>query len=224
MNKKDLGGIGVSLGIGGVVGVGKSSLAEELHRRHGGIYVKESVENNPFMEKFYSNMKRWAAQMQYFMLGERLKAYMKIEGGKWNIYDQLLEVDAGVFAYANFLDGNMTEDEYEVYLAQNELWQKSIVKKEPDIKIMLLTDDKTMIKHIKKRGRKSEQGDMSYFKRLNKLCNQVAEENPDIIKIYVTEDTTVEETADKVEAIVEEFYSSRTTKTIKRIKGWFSRK
>lgn len=167
----------MGISIGGTVGVGKSTLAEKLHERFGGEYIKETVETNPFFKPFYEDKKRWAAQMQYFMLAERLKAYQQITNNPLSIYDQSLEFDKGVFAKQNWLDGNMTDDEYEVYVKLAEFWENSIVHRAPDLNIILQGSNETIKEHIIKRGRPEELGSvMDYFMNLNDSARDVSHE------------------------------------------------
>ena len=55
------------IAIEGVIGVGKTSLANPLQERIGGRLVLEEFEENPFLERFYRN----PFQTQIFFLRSR---------------------------------------------------------------------------------------------------------------------------------------------------------
>ena len=57
--------------VDGVVGVGKSSLAEILADKYGYKLYEEPVINNPILDKFYYDKKRWSFPLQIFFLNKR---------------------------------------------------------------------------------------------------------------------------------------------------------
>lgn len=57
--------------VDGVVGVGKSSLGKILAKKYGCILYEELVLENPILNKFYYDRKRWLSQI--FFLNKRFK-------------------------------------------------------------------------------------------------------------------------------------------------------
>lgn len=50
----------------GPIGVGKTSLAKQLANHLGGSLLLEGPEDNPFLEKFYDDIPRYALSTQLF--------------------------------------------------------------------------------------------------------------------------------------------------------------
>jgi len=61
------------IAIEGVIGAGKTALAKKIKERLNAELVLEQFENNPFLESFYSDRKRYAFQTQMFFLINRFK-------------------------------------------------------------------------------------------------------------------------------------------------------
>jgi len=64
--------------IEGVIGVGKTSLAKKIKDRLDAKLILEQFDNNPFLEKFYSDRKRYAFQTQMFFLINRFKQQQEL--------------------------------------------------------------------------------------------------------------------------------------------------
>ena len=61
------------IAIEGVIGVGKTTLARLIAERIGARLLLEEVEENPFLESFYKDMRRYAFQTQMFFLTSRFR-------------------------------------------------------------------------------------------------------------------------------------------------------
>ena len=61
------------LTIEGVIGVGKSTLARLIAERLEARVVEEEVEENPFLESFYRDRRRYAFSCQIFFLLSRYR-------------------------------------------------------------------------------------------------------------------------------------------------------
>ena len=61
------------IAIEGVLGVGKTSFARQLSQDLTAKLVLEEVDNNPFLDKFYKDMRGHALQTQLFFLLNRAK-------------------------------------------------------------------------------------------------------------------------------------------------------
>jgi len=66
------------IAIEGVIGVGKTSLAQMLGEKFGGRVVLERFEENPFLEKFYKDPERYAFQTQIFFLLSRYRQQQEL--------------------------------------------------------------------------------------------------------------------------------------------------
>ena len=71
------------IAIEGVIGAGKTSLAKKISDRLRAELILEQFEVNPFLEKFYSDRKRFAFQTQMFFLINRFKQQEELNGYRW---------------------------------------------------------------------------------------------------------------------------------------------
>ena len=77
------------IGIAGIIGAGKSTLAQNLATRLGYKSYNEPVDDNPYLEDFYIDMNRWGAMMQIHLSLEgsssTSKSYGILEKGQSKI-------------------------------------------------------------------------------------------------------------------------------------------
>lgn len=151
----------------GNIGAGKTTLTELLskHLKYEPQY--EAVENNPYLEDFYSDMKRWAFNLQIFFLNSRFRHIVELQKSGINmIQDRTIYEDAHIFAENLFDMGLMSARDFENY---SNIFQ-SIVHyiKPPDLLIYLRASVPTLVNNIQKRGRDYESGiRLDYLSKLN---------------------------------------------------------
>jgi len=156
----------------GNIGAGKTTLTELLAKNYGWQAQYESVENNPYLEDFYSDMKRWSFNLQIFFLNSRFQQIMEIQKSKANIIqDRTIYEDAFIFA-ANLRDMDlMTERDYENYRRIFDNITSFI--KPPDLLIYLKASVPTLVNNIQRRGREYEIGiRLDYLSKLNEKYEQ----------------------------------------------------
>ena len=61
--------------ISGLIGVGKSTFAQQLSQLLDYRPIYEPVEDNPYLAKFYEDPKTWAYPMQEYLKHRRFAAY-----------------------------------------------------------------------------------------------------------------------------------------------------
>ena len=66
------------IAIVGNIGAGKTTLTNLLAKHYGWEALYEAVDNNPYLEDFYSDMKRWSFNLQIYFLNSRLKQLLEI--------------------------------------------------------------------------------------------------------------------------------------------------
>lgn len=147
------------IAVDGSIGVGKTTLAQSLAEMLGYQVVKEPVNENPMLEKFYQNPARYGFSMQVYMLTvrsalERSHTYA-IECGSiaGAVFDRILAADT-CFAEANSLLGNIDPDEYAVYLKLYQTERHGSLY--PDILIFLDAPVDKLLERIKERNRACE--------------------------------------------------------------------
>ena len=63
----------------GPIGVGKTSLAKAIADKYQFQLLKEIVDENPFLNKFYDDIAEWSFQTEMFFLCNRYKQLSDID-------------------------------------------------------------------------------------------------------------------------------------------------
>jgi deoxyadenosine/deoxycytidine kinase len=151
----------------GNIGAGKTTLTELLAKNYGWEPLYEAVDNNPYLEDFYSDMKRWSFNLQIYFLNSRFRQIVDIQnGGKDVIQDRTIYEDAFIFAENLHDMGLMAGRDFENY---NNIFENitSFIKP-PDLLIYLKASVPTLVNNIQRRGREYEIGiRLDYLSKLN---------------------------------------------------------
>jgi deoxyadenosine/deoxycytidine kinase len=151
----------------GNIGAGKTTLTELLAKHLKYEPQFEAVDHNPYLEDFYSDMKRWSFNLQIYFLNSRFQQIMEIQNSKKNIIqDRTIYEDAYIFAENLHDMGLMTSRDYENYRAIFDNITSFI--KPPDLLIYLRASVPTLVNNIQRRGREYEAGiRLDYLSKLN---------------------------------------------------------
>jgi deoxyadenosine/deoxycytidine kinase len=151
----------------GNIGAGKTTLTELLAKNYGWSPLYEAVDNNPYLEDFYSDMKRWSFNLQIYFLNSRFKQIIDIQkNGRNIIQDRTIYEDAYIFAENLHDMGLMTSRDYENYRAIFDNITSFI--KPPDLLVYLKASVPTLVNNIHRRGREYEIGiRLDYLSKLN---------------------------------------------------------
>jgi len=155
------------IAIVGNIGAGKTTLTELLASHFKFEPQFEAVDNNPYLEDFYSDMKRWAFNLQIFFLNSRFRHIVKLqETGIDMIQDRTIYEDAYIFAENLYDMGLMSARDFENY---SNIFQSIIhYIKPPDLLIYLKASVPTLVNNIQKRGRDYETAiRLDYLSKLN---------------------------------------------------------
>jgi len=145
--------------LAGMIGAGKSTYTTIISKELRSEAFYETVEENPILEKLYSDPKRWAFSLQIFFLNTRFKSIKEALTHQHNVLDRSIYEDA-LFTYINYKQGNMDKAEMDLYtnLLDNMMEElDGMPKKGPDLLIYLRGSLDTHLNRIKKRGRPYEQ-------------------------------------------------------------------
>mgnify|MGYP004520736695 FL=1 len=127
----------------------------------------EAVVDNPYMDDYYKDLQRWSFAMEVFFLKERFKDVLEFKNSK-NIVIQDRTLHEGVFVFTanNYLQGNMTDRDFETYMELYEIMVEKV--KLPDLMIYLRASVPHLVQNIQKRGRECEQKiPIEYLQGLN---------------------------------------------------------
>ena len=150
--------------VGGMIGLGKSSVAEILGNHFNSEVFYESVDDNPILPLFYSESEeeilknRYPFLLQLYFLNTRFKSIKEALYNDNNVLDRSIYED-WYFAKKNMELGRISELEMNTYegLLENMLEElKELPKKAPDIMVYLKGSFETVMKRINLRGREFE--------------------------------------------------------------------
>jgi deoxyadenosine/deoxycytidine kinase len=155
------------IAIVGNIGAGKTTLTELLAKNYGWDPLFEAVDNNPYLEDFYSDMKRWSFNLQIYFLNSRYRQIVEIQKRGLNIIqDRTIYEDAYIFAENLHDMGLMTTRDYENYQSIFDNVIEFI--KPPDLLVYLKASVPTLVNNIQRRGREYESGiRLDYLSKLN---------------------------------------------------------
>ncbi|VTS13494.1 deoxyadenosine kinase [Streptococcus pseudoporcinus] len=147
--------------LAGTIGAGKSSLATALGDYLGTDVFYEAVDNNPVLDLYYQDPKKYAFLLQIFFLNKRFKSIKEAYKADNNVLDRSIFEDE-LFLKLNYKNGNVTKAELDIYqeLLANMLEElEGMPKKRPDLLIYIDVSFEKMLERIAKRGRSFEQVD-----------------------------------------------------------------
>lgn len=155
------------IAVAGNIGSGKTTLTSKLAKHYRWNTEFEAVDNNPYLEDFYSDMKRWAFHLQIYFLNSRFEQVNNIaQNESTTIQDRTIYEDAYIFAANLYKSKLLNERDYNTYLTLfNNMIQYA---KAPDLLIYLRADIPKLVSQIQKRGREYENAiRLDYLKNLN---------------------------------------------------------
>jgi deoxyadenosine/deoxycytidine kinase len=155
--------------ISGNIGSGKSSLTKILSEQLGWKAFYEVVEDNPYLEDFYNDMKKWSFHLQIFFLSKRFQHHQNIVRDPCSVVqDRSIYEDVDIFARNLYEQGLMSPRDYCNY---RELFTIMVdFLSPPDLIIYLQASIDTLRRRISLRGRDYEKNISSgYLEQLNTL-------------------------------------------------------
>lgn len=150
--------------VGGMIGLGKSSVAEILGEHFKSDVFYESVDDNPILPLFYSESeeeiqkKRYPFLLQLYFLNTRFKSIKEALVHNNNVLDRSIYED-WYFAKKNMELGRINDLEMKIYedLLHNMLEElEELPKKAPDVMVYLKGSFETVLNRISLRGREFE--------------------------------------------------------------------
>jgi deoxyguanosine kinase len=152
------------IAVEGPIGVGKTSLSKAIADTQQFQQLKEIVDENPFLNKFYDNIEEWSFQTEMFFLCNR---YKQLSDTKTEILIEQKPVVADYHIFKNLIFAKRTLDPTE-YVKYEEIY--TILTKDmpvPNVIVYLHASLDTLMKRISQRGREFEKNmDPAYLQQL----------------------------------------------------------
>ena len=137
----------------GPIGVGKTSLAKAIATKYQFELLKEIVDENPFLNKFYEDIAEWSFQTEMFFLCNRYKQLTDIEK-KYLLNENPVVADYHIFKNLIFAKRTLSEVEYEKYESIYQILTKDMPV--PNMVIYLDASIDVLVGRIDMRGRDFE--------------------------------------------------------------------
>lgn len=137
----------------GPIGVGKTSLAKAISEYFSYHLLKEIVDENPFLGKFYENIDEWSFQTEMFFLCNRYKQLEDIHT-KYLSEEKAVVADYNIFKNLIFSKRTLKEQQAQKYMDIYSILTEDMPK--PNLVIYLHASLDTLLERIQKRGREVE--------------------------------------------------------------------
>ena len=166
----------------GPIGVGKTSLAKEISTHMQLHLLKEIVDENPFLGKFYEDIDEWSFQTEMFFLCNR---YKQLEDINIKYLNQRKPVVADYHIFKNviFASRTLKDSQYDKYMQIYRILTQDMPV--PNVIVYLTASLETLQKRIAMRGREFEKNmDPNYLLQLTKdyetAMDTFKQDHPDI--------------------------------------------
>ncbi len=159
----------------GLIGAGKSTLAEKLSTNLNLPLYKEEVAENPCLQLFYSNPKEYGFLLQVDLLAQRYREQIKLAANSvGGVQDRSIYEDL-IFCRMLLKNNIISEVEYKTYL---KLWNTiSTSLPKPNIIVHLKVSPEICHQRVRSRGRQMEEGvSLEYLQDLHVEYEKFLEE------------------------------------------------
>ena len=193
------------IGIAGLIGAGKSTLATALGKHLEMPVYYEPVDDNSYLADFYQDPGRYGFQMQIYLLNRRFQQHQEIIWrGQGGVQDRTIYEDA-IFAKTLMQQDMIDQRDYETYLQLFKHMSHFMCR--PNLIIYLdLTPEKSL-ERIKMRARDVEAGvPLEYLKLLHQGYEDFIEDISRSIPVIRVPWEKFHTTEDVVEMITQQYF------------------
>ena len=195
----------VFVGISGIIGAGKSTLATALAKKLNLPVYYEPVKDNEYLADFYKDIKKYSFPMQIYLLNKRFKQQQEIIwAGKGGVQDRTIYEDS-IFAKMLRDSNLMDERDYQTYL---DLFQHmSNFMKKPNLIVHLDVSPEESLRRIQMRSRGVESGiTLEYLQNLHTAYQVFIRDISRIIPVIKIDYETFRTVEEMAEAIAEKYH------------------
>lgn len=146
----------IFIGISGLIGAGKTTLATSLGEALDLPVHHEPVHDHAYLADFYADMKKYSFAMQVYLLTRRFEQHQQIIWqGQGGVQDRTVYEDS-IFAKMLTDAGLMEPRDYKTYV--DLFTHMSNFMRKPNVIVYLDVAPETALERIRKRGRECEAG------------------------------------------------------------------
>lgn len=192
------------IGIAGMIGAGKSTLAAALGEHLEIDVYYEPVEDNEYLEDFYRDTRTYAFATQIYLLNRRFQQHQEIIWrGRSAVQDRTIYEDS-IFAKMLATTGLMDERDYRTYLQLFRHMSNFMCK--PNLIVYLDVAPERSMERIRNRGRGMEEGiSLDYLKALYQGYEEFIADISRVIPV-IRVDYDRFATADEMARVIEKEY------------------
>ena len=132
----------------GPIGAGKTSLARRLAQSYGAQTVLEEPAQNPFLERFYREGRRYALPTQLFFLFQRITQLRDLS--QRDLFSESIAADFLLDKDPLFARLTLDDDEMALYQQIFDSLRPQVPQ--PDLVIYLQAQPETLIERVRRRG------------------------------------------------------------------------
>jgi len=196
------------IGIAGMIGAGKSTLAACLAKHLGIKAYYEPVENNEYLEDFYRDTAKYSFATQVYLLTRRFQQHQEIIWhGESAVQDRTIYEDS-VFAAMLAESGLMEERDYRTYIQLFRYMSNFMCK--PNVIVYLDVCPERSLERIRSRQRDVESGvTLEYLQNLYRHYQVFIDDISKIIPV-ISVDYDRFATAEEMAEVIEREYRSHS--------------
>ena len=167
----------------GNIGVGKTSLSKKLSSDLNKNLILEGFKENPFLEKFYEDSKRYALNLELTFLIDRCRQLNDYKN-QLDLFKTGVVFDYDIVKSLIFAGITLSENDFNLYRNIFYFMTKDLIK--PGLVIFLMQSPENLLNNIKKRGRYFENKiEKDYLKKINQAYLKSLKSNSNLNTVFI---------------------------------------